>query len=136
MSSQDKQMAMPTAGYFQGNATKAMDYQRKSYSNLPHINVEDKEYTLLVGLDYKEAATMFNLMGVALEDNSWEMVDLETSHAAISASFKTLIVSKRYKLLQRQNKELGYSSEGFFIGEHKFETLDEVERALKNKAFL
>ena len=95
------------------------------------------EYGMLCSFpSERSTAKMFSLMSTALADSTWELLEIDTAAEVFSGVFKYLSISKRYRDLQSQSQELSYSADGFHLGEHIFETLDEVEKALKNKAFL
>jgi hypothetical protein len=71
------------------------------------------------------------------EFESIDALDLDELRFQVDTIFEYLYVLKRFRKLRRLFKgELGFNSEGFLLNNHTFQTLDEVECAWKNKAFL
>jgi len=80
----------------------------------------------------------FDCMSASIQDgNTWSLIDLEKMQALIDESFRYLHLYKKYDTLSSlSNGTLHFDEEGFHIEEHTFQTLEEVEKALKHKAFL
>lgn len=80
----------------------------------------------------------FDLMSSAIQDgNTWSLINLEKMQAITNESFRYLNLLKRYDTLNGlSNGILHFDEEGFHVEEHTFQTLEEVEKALKHKAFL
>lgn len=98
--------------------------------------IQDKEYKMFVYYGFKESAVHLDLLALALRSNTWELLDLDLTENNMLDTFRYLKDLKRYRRLQNQMTSLYYTEEGFFIDGHQFETLDQVEKAIKNKAFL
>lgn len=113
--------------------------KKSNDSKLIHT-IPDKEYQILVFADKYEAGThkIFQLMGQALQDGTWKFLDLYGIRSTINANFECLKIRERYDFLLAESKDtLSYDKDGFYINkQHRFETLDEVKKALENKAFL
>jgi hypothetical protein len=92
-----------------------------------------KECELVHDFDNDEISSVFYAINVAIEQNNWDLLDLELCKVKVNEAFRALDCKKRFDRLRpvvRCNKH------AFTLDDHEFETLDEVERALKNKAFL
>ena len=101
----------------------------------------DKDYKMFIFYDTylfgKNLQSTFELMSFAIANGSWQFVDLEEMQRAMKQDFKYLIARKRYEGLKVwSNNALTYDKNGFHLEGHVFETLDEVRKALDNKAFL
>jgi len=98
-----------------------------------------KEYQIYKKYEFPEKPieSPFDLVSQALYTKSVDMLNLEACKAEIAEVFQFIDLRARFNILQAEseNKILvtytGFQFEGF-----KFETLDEIEKALKNKAFL
>jgi hypothetical protein len=102
----------------------------------PLSTIEGKEYKMFVLYGVRESAPHFNLIAQAMENDTWELLDLDLVESNMLDSLNFLKALKRFRRLQNDFPALIYSENGFFIDDHQFETLDEVEKAIKNKAFL
>jgi hypothetical protein len=113
---------------------------KKRNDNKLILTVPDKEYQILVFAAKHQSGTykVFQLMVEALNDGTWKFLDLPGIRSTIIACFDCLRIQERYDFLLNESKDtLSYDKDGFYLNkEHKFETLDEVKRALENKAFL
>lgn len=132
---------MPQAGYFQGVASnpaaKMSTPGRTDWCNVPTAHPDDTEYACLVRYAPKEVSALFDTVSAALNDNMWELLDLDAAHTSVNETFKYLKILKRFRALSEKcESPLSFSKEGFHFHEHKFNSLDEVEKALNNKAFL
>ena len=103
----------------------------------------DKEYKMFRFYDINVATFTYNLssgfelMAHAIRNGSWQLVDLEVLRDTIDQDFQYLLIRKRYEgLVLWSNHALTYDDNGFHLDGHDFETLDEVEKAMENKAFL
>lgn len=77
------------------------------------------------------------LLSHSLSYNSLTMIDLPLVKESVNRLFDFLEIRQRYEKLKIQSvAALSFDKDGFHLDGHTFHTLDEVERALKNKAFL
>lgn len=98
-----------------------------------------KEYLLLKKYEYpdKPIESPFDLVSQALYTKSVNLLNLSLCKTEIAEVFEYIDLKSRFELLQihSENKIMvtftAFQFEGF-----QFETLDEIEKALKNKAFL
>jgi hypothetical protein len=101
---------------------------------------KDKEYKVLWFYEHIEpghVGTLFRLMSDTIRDGSWTYVDLPAVKRNILKDFNYLMISERYHDLRSvSNDTLSYNKEGFELDGHPFQTLKEVEKALKLKSFL
>ena len=100
-----------------------------------------KEYIFLSQLndnkDYIAIKSCLSLLLKSIEDNSYVFLDLSAIREQIIVYVDWLILAERFSLLKSiSNGELSFDKEGFHIKEYAFSSLDEVEKALNNKAFL
>ncbi|SRR5258706_15619918 len=80
---------------------------------------------------------VFFLMYSGLEDKTIGLVNIEETQVRCNEVFKYLYLGRRFdELVKKSNKSLVSIPTGFKLLDHLFETLDEVEKALNNKAFL
>jgi len=90
--------------------------------------------------NYSSISNFFSSISYATETNSTNILDLELSQQLCNDYFELLKLQKRFDFLQKSVRENNLSitlySDGFIIGNHKFQTLDDVEKAIKNKALL
>ncbi len=125
---EDKQMT----GYYDGVSGKLKCVQTP--------NTQCSDLSLLLKNRYNSnIQAPFDLMSSAIQDgNTWSLIDLEKMQSLINESFRYLNLIKRYDALSRlSNGVLHFDEDGFHIEEeHTFQTLEEVEKALKHKAFL
>ena len=101
----------------------------------------DTEYGILRFYDERASMTTvsktFRLVSHAIEEKQWSLLNLEETQNVIEQHFKYLNVLKRFNILQSTSgNELYYDHDGFHLHEFVFSTLDEVEKALRQKAFL
>ena len=101
---------------------------------------KSKEYKILwyyQQLDKSPTSTLFTFMAHALDNGSWHFVDLNETKDGILHAFLYLKILMKYQKLQIPAKgTLSYTQEEFILDGHPFQTLKEVEKALKLKAFL
>ena len=98
-----------------------------------------KEYLILKRYEYpdKPIESPFDLVSQALYTKSVNLLNLNLCKVEIAEVFDYIDLRSKLEYLQiiSENKILvtftGFEFEGF-----KFETLNEIEKALKNKAFL
>lgn len=136
---------MSKEGYFQDKhmVTKSFVKSLKKYSE-DDISMEstprdlNKEYNFLDRFgSTSRMSNLFALMADACSNNTWMFLHLKETQEMMDNYFKCLALKKRYtELVVLSNIILNYDETGFHLHEHTFETLDEVEKALKNKAFL
>lgn len=101
----------------------------------------NKEYGLLSYYDSysnkNKISNLMNFLNHSLETGQWIFLNLDEVQSNMNQQFKYLALKKRYLTLATESQGiLHYSSGGFHIEDHTFETLDEVKRALANKMFL
>ena len=95
-----------------------------------------KEYIALNNYSLRDQNIFFDVVSRAVQGDTWEFLELEMVQQSINEVFYYLRLVKRFRQLSMLGVELTYSEEGFHLGESIFETLDAVEKAIKNKAFL
>jgi hypothetical protein len=72
-----------------------------------------------------------------ISNDIWHCMDVSHLREVLDQDFDYLVLRKRYEiLLAHFPKTLSYDENGFLLDGHRFETLDEVEKAINNKAFL
>jgi hypothetical protein len=70
-------------------------------------------------------------------DESSQYLDIDTVRSACNEVLDFLAIRKRmWKLNNQYDCKIDCDEHGFLVDGHSFETLDEVERALKMKAFM
>lgn len=100
-----------------------------------------KEYEAISIIDTGTYSNTFSkaleMIGTSITHKNYHLIDIEAARAKVEETFAAIKAKKRYDALFIVSKgKLTYDASGFIIGDHKFETLDEVEQALNNKAFL
>lgn len=96
-----------------------------------------KEYELVSDFDESELSGVFYTVQTAIEQKAWDLLDLESCTEKVNEALRAIACKKRFDQLNKMsNTAIKYSMDGFILDNHKFETLDEVERAYKLKAFL
>lgn len=96
-----------------------------------------KEYHLIADYDAEEVGNIFYTLHIAITQKNTELLNLEACQTQVNEAFRAIACKKRFDQLNDESKTLiKYSMNGFIVDDHKFETLDEVERAFKLKAFL
>jgi|SRR5579885_2042141 len=96
-----------------------------------------KEYELLSEYSYEDLQGYADTMFTTLSNKTYELLDVPRCRNAFKIIFDFIETKVRFDSLHRDSKGLlKYSAKGFSLNESTFETLDEVEHALKNKAFL
>jgi hypothetical protein len=96
-----------------------------------------KEYELVSDFDKSVLSGVFYTIQTAIEQESHELLDLESCKAKVDEAFRAIACKKRFEHLNEiSNTAIKYSRDCFLLDNHKFETLDEVERAWKLKAFI
>ena len=96
-----------------------------------------KEYELVSEFDKAELSGVFYTIQTAIEQGSYDLLDLESCKAKVDEALRAVACKKKFEQLnEMSNTAIKYSVNGFMLDNHKFETLDEVERAYKLKAFL
>ena len=100
-----------------------------------------KEYNILAaGGSY---ATKNKMTGVyafvssALEADQVDLLDLKAIQTSVNDHFKFLFLRKRFNEIKAISPVgIDFDCDGFHVKDSTFETLDEVEKAIANKAFL
>ncbi len=100
-----------------------------------------KEYQLLMKFDEdndgEDVADGLYAIHQALSSKQMSILDVAACRDRINTVFDYVEVRKRFdKLREEINGGLSFDKNGFKLFKSTFETLDEVEKALKNKAFL
>lgn len=96
-----------------------------------------KEYALVADFNEDELCRVFYTIQTAIEQKNWDLLDLEACSVKMNEAIRAVACKKRFDQLNEMSKTaIKYSLDGFVIDDHKFETLDEVERAWKLKIFL
>ena len=73
----------------------------------------------------------------AISNKHCDMLNLPAAKLRVEEAMHAIEIKIRYDyLLSRAKSKLTCNSSGFDLDGHKFETLDEVEKAIDNKAFL
>ena len=79
----------------------------------------------------------FEIMSQAVYTKKTHLLNLKECQFQINEIFEFLYVLARYNAINDLCKhQLVFTATDFYISGHKFQTLDEVERAIKQKAFL
>ena len=77
------------------------------------------------------------LLSHSMTYNTLPMIDLQLTKESVNRLFDYLELRQKYERLKVASRAtLSFDKEGFHLEGHTFHSLDEVERALKNKAFL
>ncbi len=99
-----------------------------------------EEFKLLRLIDLQQVGNVmqpFKLIVHAYENGSWTMLNLNDMEHYLARSMSFLKLKARYmNLYYASNMKLSYDEVGFHINEHTFSSLDEVDKALDNVAFL
>lgn len=98
-----------------------------------------KEYELLSKYLYPDSTleSTFEVMSMAIYQKQIDMIQLDVCRSKINEVFDYLELRKRYDILFNQaDAKLKIGAGCFELDSYKFQTLDEVEKAIKNKAFL
>jgi hypothetical protein len=95
------------------------------------------EYMTILRFDEDEMSSKFNLLTGAMIANSWELLDLDILESEFDKCIAYFRLCKRFRAMDKLlDGELSITDDGFEIDEHLFQTLDEVQKAVDNKAFL
>lgn len=96
-----------------------------------------KEYELVSDYDKTELSGLFYTIQTAIEQGAHDLLDLESTKIKVDEALRAIACKKRFEYLNEiSNTAIKYSRDCFLLDNHKFETLDEVERAWKLKAFI
>jgi len=117
-----------------------MKKRKRNHSTLKEVT-GDKEYRIIKY--YNEYVNpndgiqaIFELLKYSIENKIYSFLDLKSIKRTINADLKYLELYQRFSLLRTLSKqELTYDDNGFQLHGHTYESLDEVEKALDNKAF-
>lgn len=97
------------------------------YENADSSYTTRKEHTKCLGI----------LNDVISDGKGCEFLDFSMIKDKVEEILSFVKLYQRYLALSKDsNGSLSYNNDGFNLDGHSFETLDEVDRALKNKAFL
>jgi len=95
------------------------------------------EYQLLSQNIYEsQGVALFTFLASAFNNNKYNHLDYDIIINDCNLILNYFRISKKYYILYKLNNNLKFTSDGFYISHHRFETLDEVERAFNNPAFL
>lgn len=96
-----------------------------------------KEYELLHKYRGKsQIEGPFEVVSMALYQKRTYMLNVANSRNTCNELFDYIEILNRYETLRMQFGDIDFDDKHFFVGDSEFQTLDEVERAIKNKAFL
>jgi hypothetical protein len=99
-----------------------------------------KEYVLMSHYDEisnKKMSHLFDMLSSAVASAQLNFLNLEEMQLEVNQLFKFFFLKRRYdKLLLESQNGLHFNYNGWHLHDARFETLDEVERALAQKAFL
>ena len=80
---------------------------------------------------------VFDTVSQAIFSKNEHLLKLDECRAKINEIFDYFEVQRRFlSLAEKSNNKLSFTRNYFELDKHKFETLDEVEKAINNKAFL
>lgn len=95
------------------------------------------EYDREIAGSYNKAYHALELLRNSISSEIVELLDLELCTNSINDIIKYLYLKKRYVILKSLAPgKLSVSKDGFKLYDNTYMTMDEVERAFKNKAFL
>jgi hypothetical protein len=105
------------------------------------VSLPKEEYKVLdhyaQNRSLSKIGSAFYALYTNISNDIWYYMDISYFREALDQDFDYLILRKRYEFLLTQfPKTLSYDENGFLLDGHRFETLDEVEKAINNKAFL
>lgn len=84
-----------------------------------------------------KAGNIFNHLNSAVSNHTTDMLDIESCRGIVNDVFDYFILKRKFTQLSMEvNGKLTFENDKFKIDNHEFQTLDEVERAVRNKAFL
>lgn len=95
------------------------------------------EYQLVSDYDKSELSGLFYTIQTAIEQGAHDCLDMEATKAKVDEALRAVACKRRFEYLNEISKTaIKYSIKGFILDDHTFETLDEVEKAWRLKAFL
>lgn len=81
-------------------------------------------------------ASEFDFIGNTISSSNWRLLDLKQIRDNCDSHIKYLILYDKYMCLQQDSDDnLTYDKEGFQLYGKTFQSLSEVKRAIKLKAF-
>lgn len=99
-----------------------------------------KEYQLLLKFnpeDGEDVEDVVYAIHQVISNRQLAILDIKACRDRMNVVFDYIETRKRFdKLREAINNKLSFDNEGFHLLKNTFESLDEVEKALKNKAFL
>ena len=100
--------------------------------------MKDYELVLIMGEGYSNRfSKVLEAVVVAINNKHCDMLNLTIVKSRVEEAMIALEVKIRFDLLaSKSNGKLTCTTSCFELDGHKFETLDQVEKALDNKAFL
>ncbi len=101
--------------------------------------MKKKEYEMILtiseGYSNRYAKTLDFIVS-AINNKNYDVLDLESVKMKMDEVFEAITLKVRFDSLLDLNSSIICNKDCFELDTHKFETLDEVEKAIKNKAFL
>ena len=95
------------------------------------------DYQLVHNFTSEQLANPFNIVITAVLKETVDLLDLDAVERKIKNIFRILRVENRYnQLFSLSNGQLSVNLKSFKLNGHEFQSLDEVEAALRNPAFL
>lgn len=98
-----------------------------------------KEYEAVYAISdsYNRYSKALDAIVSAINNRHYDMLNLEAVKRKLDEVFDAMVLKSRFdELYKKSNGKLVCNKTDFDFESHKFETLDEVEKAIKNKAFL
>ena len=84
-----------------------------------------------------KAGNIFNHLNAAVSNNTTDLLDMDSCRDLVNDVFDFFSLKRRFnQLSMKLNGKLTFENDRFKIESHEFQTLDEVEKAVQNKAFL
>lgn len=95
-----------------------------------------KEYQLLYKYDGEASSIVYHFYQ-ALSQKELSMLDMEAVEVKMAAVISYTKIKRKFDVLKDKTfGELSYDKSGFNFDGHTFDSLEEVEKALANRAFL
>lgn len=95
-----------------------------------------KEYQILNKYDGQASSIVYHFYQ-ALSQQELSMLDMEAVEVKMAAVISYTKIRRKFEVLKDKCfGELSYDKNGFKFDGHTFDSLDEIEKAIANKAFL
>lgn len=101
--------------------------------------MKDYEFimTMLEGYSSNRFSKTFDVVASAINNKQTGLLNLETVKLKVEEALKALEIRIRFDTLNDMvNGKLTCTNSNFELNGHEFQSLDEVEKAIENKAFL